>query len=243
MRVAAATLLLCLISAAPVTAQDMLIPPAPLPTLPATASSAEGFVPRGWIIEARATGDLDGDGDADLAMVLRSANPALIISNDGMGEPSFNTNPRLLLVAFADTGGRLRLAVQNGDYIARRTDPVQSDSFSAEGDGFVIQRGTLRVRQELFMSAGGWGMFNVTHTFRWQHGRLELIGLDRVSTQRNTGEMELVSINYSTGKVKLTATRIDSDQETVRWKTLPDRRRISIDEMGDGLAYQDGFED
>lgn len=242
MRPFAVAFLLCLAAAPAALAQDLVIPPVRIPTLATAAATAEGFVPRGWGIEARATGDLDGDGDADLAMVLRSADPALVIDNDGLGEPSFDTNPRILAVAFAAPGGGYRLGVQNATYIARRTNPVQSDSFSVDGDGFTILRGTLRVRQELFMSAGGWGKFNVTHTFRWQHGRLELIGLDRVYTQRNTGEMELVSINYSTGKVKLTTTRIDSDEETVRWKTLPDRRRISIDEMGDGLEFQSGFD-
>src|SRR4028119_662896 len=122
MRHALRMLFLCL-ALLPVaaTAQEIEVPAVAYPTLPATAATAEGFVPRGWRIDARAQGDLNGDGAADLALVLRGTDPANIVSNQSFGPSNFDTNPRILAVALAERGGGYRLGAQDPRLIPPHT--------------------------------------------------------------------------------------------------------------------------
>jgi hypothetical protein len=248
MRIAAAAPLFSAVvfvaSATSAAAQELVIPDAQIPTLPASAATIEGFVPPGWAVEARAAGDLDGDGVQDAALVLHGKDAALVVDSANYGPPQLDTNPRVLAVVFGRSAGGYRLGLQNATLIPRRTEPNMDDPFdSVTGGGLSVQGQSIRVQLGLFMSAGGWGMFNVTYTFRWQHDRLEMIGYDRNDTQRNTGDIRSVSINYSTGKAKISTGNIESDEDKVEWKTLPDRRRLSIEEIGDGLEFNAGFDE
>jgi len=226
---------------APAAAQDLDIPPARIPTLPATVLNLDGLIPAGWRMETKALGDLDGDGVTDVAMVVQGADRALVLANEGFGSERLDTNPRMLVVALGRKGGGYRVLVQNATLIPRHTMPTMSDPFDWEAGGLAIHGRTIRVRLELFMNAGGWGMSNTTYSFRWQNNRLELIGYDLNETQRNSGETRSVSINYSTGKVKISTGNIERDAQQVSWKTLPNRRRLSIEQVGDGLEFDSGF--
>ncbi|PZQ18067.1 MAG: hypothetical protein DI565_04990 [Ancylobacter novellus] len=213
-------------------------PPAPIPTLSATAASIDGFAPKAWRVEAKATGDLDGDGKDDAAFVLHGADPALVLKNpDGIGGDEIDTNPRILGVALA-AGGGYRLAVQNATLIPRRVQPNIDDAFSADG-GLSIARGSVRVAISLFANAGGWGASDVAFTFRLDDGTLRLVGYDRTDTQRNTGETETISINYLSGRMSDAKGRVDQDpkkQKTV-WRKAPAAQGPTIDAIGDGIEF------
>ncbi|MFC3693329.1 hypothetical protein [Chenggangzhangella methanolivorans] len=213
-------------------------PPAAIPTLPAAASSVEGFAPQGWTVEAKAAGDLDGDGKPDAAFVLHGADPKLVIDNkDGIGGDEIDTNPRILGVALATDGG-YRLAVQNATLIPRRDQPNIDDAFSADG-GLSIARGAVKVAISLFANAGGWGMSNISYTFRLKGGTLELVGYDRDDTQRNSGEVEVVSINYLSGKMSDAKGRIDQDAKDYKtvWRRAPAKIGPAIEAIGDGVEF------
>jgi hypothetical protein len=217
---------------------DLVIPEVRYPALPATAANAEGFAPAGWAIERRAGGDLDGDGAADLAFVLRMRDPANILSHDGLGNNPFDTNPRILGIAFAAAGGRgYRLALQNHVLIPRRDFPTQEDPFFADDAEFAIAGGKLRLSLYRFMNAGGWDMGPTTFTFRWRDGALRLIGYDFVNVRRNSGRMTNLSINYLTRRVRTATGNIGSDRERVRWTRLRPAPLPTIDHIGDGLAF------
>ena len=218
---------------------ELVIPPVSYPALPATATDAAGFAPRGWRVEARAIGDLSGDGRADLAIVLRMNDPANILAHDLLGDNPFDTNPRILAVALGGAGGGYRLAAQDHALIARRDYPTQSDPFEGE---FAIAGGSLNVTVRLFMSAGGWGAGSSSFRFRWRDNGLRLIGYDHLDVQRNSGCMTRLSINYLTGRVKRSSGRTDVDRETVRWSRLPVRALLAIDRIGDGIAFDAGGE-
>lgn len=211
-------------------------PAATIPALPATASSVEGFAPTGWTVEAKASGDLDGDGKPDAAFVLHGADSKLVIDNkDGIGGEEIDTNPRILGVALATADG-FQLVAQNATLIPRRTEPNIVDAFEAEG-GLAIARGAVKIDISLFASAGGWGMSNVGFTFRLDGGALRLIGYDRSDTQRNTGETETVSVNYLSGRMSVAKGRIDDDKEKTVWKKAPAAKGPTIDQIGDGLEF------
>ncbi|HWU94067.1 MAG TPA: hypothetical protein VN029_00635 [Sphingomonas sp.] len=217
------------------------LPPVRYPVLAAESPNAQGFAPEGWVLESSVTGDLDGDGRADLAFALHMTDPANIRKNEGgfCGD-TIDTNPRILGVAIARPGGAYRLVVQNHGLVPRRDNPCADDWFASDGEmggGLAIERGNVIVTLGRFMSAGGWGMGRTAFTFRWKARALRLIGFDVENTQRNSGETSSLSINYLTRVVRIAHGRIDSDDQNIRWTRLKGTGLPTIDAIGDGLAY------
>jgi hypothetical protein len=234
--------LLCFIlsgGSTPIAAQELVIPEVTYPALAKKAASAAGFVPQGWVLEGQASGDLNRDGIADLALVLRQNEPKNVVEHSGLGERPLNTNPRILAVAFREgPAGDYILQAENHTLIPRREDPVQVDPFGDDNGGIAIERGGLNITLHLFMTAGGWDMFTATHKFQHRNNRFELSGYDRSSVHRASGKTNDISVNYLTGKMKLATGHIASDKPTkVTWKTLPRRSPPSLDELGDGLSF------
>ncbi len=211
-------------------------PPAKIPTLPQSGAKAEDFAPSGWVVEAKAEGDLDGDKITDIAFVLHGTDPTLTLKNDGLGPDEVDTNPRILGVAIA-RGGAFRLVAQNATLIPRNDIPTRDDPF--EASGLSIARGAVKLSLGLFMSAGGWGASNVSFLFRVRDGRLETIGYDRSDTQRNSGETETISVNYITRKMSRAKGSIETDPDKDKkvWTTLKGPAP-SIDQIGDGLDFE-----
>jgi hypothetical protein len=222
--------------AAPPQAQELAIPEAVYPALPREAPAADGFVPSGWVLESRAEGDLDRDGLVDLALVLRQADPANVVSNEGLGENPFDTNPRILAVALRRPSGGYRLALENRTLIPRRVDPVMADPLS-EG-GISVARGALKVTLHMFMSAGGWAMSHTTYSLRLRDGGVELIGFDRRTTHRGSGETDETSVNYLTGRMKRSTGHSGEDEpRKVTWTAMPRRPPPSLEAVGNGLSF------
>lgn len=212
------------------------VPPAAIPALPESAADAIGFTPAGWRVESHAEGDLDRDGRPDIAFVIREHDPAKIVSHDALGEDPLDSNPRILVVAFAGEDGRYRLVEANHELIPRRTVPTLIDPF----DGIAIDRGSVLVQLTRFQSAGSWSAGNHAYRFRWQDGAMALIGYDSFDVRRNTGETMNVSVNFLTRRMSVGSGRIDLENEDTRWRNLPRRALLTIDEVGDGLAFDPG---
>ena len=223
-----------------VSAQDTELPPVSYPTLVATATDAKGFVPHGWKLEAQDSGDLDRDGLPDLALALQQQDPRNIIPNGPLCGDTLDTNPRVLAVALAQRGGGYRLVMQNHSLVPRRDNACAEDWVASDGvtgGGLDVTRGTVRVRLGRFMSAGGWSMGSSTFTFRWQQGALRLIGFDYTNVQRNSGEMETLSVNYLTRRAKIGEGSISDDSLKTRWSTIPASPLLTIDEVGNGMEF------
>lgn len=162
------------------------------------------FVPRGWVLESVARGDLNHDGRSDAALVLLRDDPALRIKNDGMGEDPIDTNPRRLLVLLGSAAGYR--AVASSDSLIPPPGSEESRCLAdrmAEG-GVTIKRGTLQVAMQNWLSCGSYGVTNRTYSLRLEGARLRLIGYDRLDFMRSSGEGEELSANFLTGRYRRT---------------------------------------
>jgi hypothetical protein len=223
---------MALTAAAAEARQDLVIPSVDYPALPRTATRAEGFAVAGWRVEQTARGDINADGIADLAFVLRDQDPANILTHDGFGESPFDSNPRILGVALGDGAG-FTLVAQDHALILRRDNPSMDDPFA----GIEIGGGSLKVRLQLFMSAGGWSTGPYTFTLRHQDDAVRLIGYDHTNTQRNTGEVTEVSVNFLTGRRSDGTGAIDSDEMRKVWSRTP-VGPLPLDQVGDGFLFE-----
>lgn len=240
MRVVMASLLLPLCSGGPAAAVDgdLVVPPVTYPRLVSHASSVEAFVPAGWRLESKASGDLNGDGQADVVLVLREDSPRNVVDARAQGGPErYDTNPRILAVIFANVARGYDLALENHTLIARTTEPSQQDPLDPDGvqaGGIEIKNGALLVTLGYF----GGDMGRKTYTFRFQNRGFALIGYDSVNVVRSKGTIGQVSVNYSTRRMKYRAGTISSDVDKVTWTTLMPKPLLTIDKVGDGLEFQ-----
>jgi hypothetical protein len=234
MRVVLGTVLAAMTSA-PSLADMAEPPPVNVPRLSATASAIEGFAPQGWIVEAKAEGDLNADGKSDVAFVLHQADTKNVLKNEGLGSDEVDTNPRILGVAVARPGG-YRLTVQNATLIPRHVQSTVDDPFSEEAGDLAIAKGSVKVGLHFFANAGSWRTSNTTFTFRLVGDGLELIGFDRSEVMRNSGEMTSISVNYPAGRMSLGKGSIEDDKEATTWRKAP-KRGPRIEAIGDGLEF------
>lgn len=215
-------------------AQELVIPDVAYPTLPAAGANAAAFAPAGWRVESEASGDVNADRVADLAIVLRMEAPANILTHAGLGNNPLDTNPRLFVVALGRPGGGYRLVVQNRDLIPRHIEPTQEDPYNA----IAIERGAVQVGLSRMMNAGGWDAGTTLFTFRWRDDALRLIGFEYFNAHRGSGQFSSLSVNYLTRRASVTTGNVSSDDESVRWARLPARvSPPTIDEIGDGLEF------
>ena len=229
-------LLACLIAGNAAQAQDEP-PPVRWPVLAQSARDAAGFAPRGWAVEASRSGDIDADGIADLVAILHQRSPGNVLRNDQTITNGLDTNPRLLIVALGRRGGSYRLLHANHTLIPRWTESNLEDPLGALDD-FVVGRGRFVVPLHLFASSGGWGSFERSFKFRVDGKRCVLIGYDERYQQRNTGEATITSINYVTGAREVTTvTATDDTPARTRRDRLPRRPLLTIDDVGDGMAF------
>lgn len=214
---------------------DELARPVAYPAIPAAAADPAGFTPAGWAVDMESRGDLNGDGAADLLLVLRMTDPQNVVREDGVVDRELDTNPQMLLVAFADLAKKAySLALADHALIPRHTNPNMEPPLESA----AIVKGTVQVSLHLFMTAGGWYTSNTKFTFRYQDGCFKLIGYDSRALKRNTGAMESVSINYLTKKAKVTKGDLEDEETEASWKPLRRPDLLCLEAIGDGLDFE-----
>ncbi len=149
----------------------------PAPTIQTQSATAEGFAPTGWSVLQKAVGDLDGDGRADLALIVQNdKQPEALSGFNQDGEEGRKFWPRLLVVALADANGPgYHRLLANAAFISvhqfRSLDDV------LEGEPMAVSKGVLSVSFHQFASMGSWSMGNTDYKFRYRDGAMSLIGI------------------------------------------------------------------
>lgn len=190
---------------------------------PLTAKTANGFVPKGWKLFSKASGDLNKDGKPDLALIIEKVDRRNLIPNESLGADTLNTNPRRLVVAFGENNG-YRLTVQNDHFIPTEHSedaPCLADPlYDMVNKGLSIEGGLLFLNFNYWYSCGTWFVNSEKYTFRWQHNKFELIGLDVSEFHRASLDEKKYSINYSTGIIETTTGGNLSGEEKYQPKTV-----------------------
>nr|WP_246587132.1 lysozyme inhibitor LprI family protein [Stakelama flava] len=190
-------------------------------------------IPSKWAQVALARGDLNDDGRADAALLLRDTDPALKLVRGG---GAFDTNPYLLAVYFADPGGGYRRVLENHRLIPRHRSRAVDD---VTNGGIAIANGNLQISLGLFSGSNS-GMGNRSFTFRWRKGanlhsgRFLLTGFDSMEVNRADGGVLSDSYDYLTGRKKHGVGSIEKDATRFAWSDLPRHRLIGLNEVGDG---------
>jgi hypothetical protein len=167
--------------------------------------------PPGWFVKSKATGDLDGDGKADIALVFEFQKA----TEETRPDSSKNSGaPRILAVyLYQPAAGAYRLLLQNNTFIPRYgeggMDPEPFDGVDIRGKRLFVNieflRGYIRYR------------------FRFQQGDLFLIGAD--SGGASGGMLSSFSANFLTGLAKAEKGPIDADKLSVTWLRIPRQLR------------------
>ena len=218
------------------------------PQIAAHAAAVEGLVPTGWRVEQRLQGDLDRDGRNDVVLVLKMTDAANVLQVDERTPEPLDTNPRMLIAALMDPAGGYRTETQDHALIPRGVSTDQDESLDESGTtgggGVGINTaGTVTVTLSQFASMGSWQMGETSFNFRYQDGCLRLIGYERSTVQRNTGETNALSINYLTGRAWRTQGSVDHDGEPPkRWLRLPKQPLQCLEQVGDGLMFNPKIE-
>lgn len=168
--------------------------------LPATADTADKFVPRGWRMETETddalAGDLNGDGLAD--RVLRLVQDLAVETSDAAPRTRF----RALVVLLGKPGGGFaRAAASTRLLLCSTCAGVRGDPAGGGNIQVRVERAVIVVEQQ------SGSRFSYNHTLRFRHdraaGRFLLIGEDFDNHDTATGDRTHESTNYLTG-IKLT---------------------------------------
>ena len=227
---------ICLAGAKPAPDAPDWVPAAVTASLPRSAPALSGLAPRGWRIEQAVRGDLNHDGRIDVVAILKGDDPACRVRPPS-GTESIDTNPRIVVIAFGTAHG-YALELVNAAVIPRRDDPYMDDPIEecGRGCGLALHGDVVRLGVRNFRSAGGWTTNINTLSFRWDGRRFALIGFDRETIQRNSGETETLSANFITGRMSIAKGSIENDRPgRPYWSRIPPRPPESLETIGDAL--------
>ncbi|MFC4211835.1 hypothetical protein ACFOWA_11615 [Pedobacter lithocola] len=203
-------------------------------TIKKTASKITDFIPPKWKLIAEAKGDLNKDGLEDCALVIENTDDKNFISNaDRLGGDTLNINPRYLLVIFKKSNSVYELVTKNTSLIPpinSQDSPCLTDPF-AENGGIEINKGLLSVHLQNFYSCGAWEVYNFDYIFRYQNRQFELIGYNKSSLHRSSGEETSKTISFSTMKMNYTSginAFKDGNKPKTVWKNIKPRKLLSL---------------
>lgn len=205
------------------------------PKFPTQPVAAEALVPKGWTVEERLSGDLDGDRRPDLVLVLRGADPVCIVRHGGFGTDPLDTNPRAVVAALATPAG-FRVIAVNDRLIGRHLAPTVFEP-PGDGGGYTLANGALVVDLRFFASSGTYRVASRKFIFRWRGGRLVLVGFDSMEGSRSTLAFEDTSVNYLTGRMKLTIEKEQRPPQS-RWVSRPRKPLLDLSQIGDAWEFE-----
>lgn len=194
--------------------------------------NVQAFIPKNWNVLSKVEGDLNADGQADLALIIENTDPENIVSNEGFGASTLDLNPRKLLILFKKNQSYRLISSNTTLPSAGSADsPCLSDPLG-EAEVLQIKKGVLKITLHYWLSCGSWFVTNNVYSFRYQNQAFKLIGFDTTSFHRASGETAQQSINFLTAKIKNT-TGLNEFAESeepfkISWTTLKSKATYTL---------------
>lgn len=212
---AAAVLLSTLQS--PVAAQDER-PRINIDAIANEGQKAGDFIPKGWKLEEKVSGDLNDDGVTDHALKLVEDKPS---TEDAPADRN-----RALVIVFADKDGNLKRAAVSDKLLQCTSCGGAFYGVSDAPANVKIEKGVLIIDQD----RGSRWVTETTYRFRYdeQPSMFILIGFDYTSRDRTNGDVASESTNYLTGK-RITTT--GKGKKTASKTTVVKKMRYSLEEV------------
>ena len=204
---------------------------------PAFAGDAHPFsewIPKGWRLIAHTSGDLNRDGLEDAVLVAEKSDSANFRQNrESLGASVINLNPRRLVILFRRPGGFDKILGRDNLLPSEHDEDVPCLADRLDGGGVSIKRGNLVIELHTWLSCGSYGVKHETFTFRPEGARMRLIGYDCSEFSRSSGEQADFSINYLTGRKKITKelNAFRDSKPEVSWEKLVLQRRFYLDDI------------
>jgi len=205
-------------------------------------SDINDFVGGKWEIADAYYGDLNKDGQDDVAIVAveNDLDNIIIQPELSLGPDTLYTSPRMLMVALKE-GEKYRMVAKNKHFLPPANDvdqPCLAEPLSEPG-GISISKGVLTISLHYWYSCGSWYVSDDTYVFRYQNDKMQLIGFSSSSFHRSSGEMASVSVNYSTKKKQTTTGGNMFDEELDKpqdqWENIKINQLFDLDEMNDEI--------
>lgn len=167
--------------------------PEAMEAIPASARALEAFVPKGWRIEQRVPGHLDGDAVRDMVLVLRQTDPANIRRGEPLAEDvEVDLNPRIVLGL---------LNIPDGYRVVARNDrliPAPDNEFVIDPlEEIVLKNRTLKLTISLFVTMGSYYTSTSVFHFRLDDECLHLTRYEEVSMRRNDLTEQRKVVDYA----------------------------------------------
>ena len=189
-------------------------------------SNPVDLIPAGYTVVEKSVGDLNKDKQDDYVFIIKSTNKNEIVHDEQRGE--LDRNRRGIIIALRD-GDKYRLTAKN------------LACFSSENeDGGVyfapeLDVGITKGNLDVSYSHGRYGYWS--YTFRFQHGKFEMIGYDS-SEDRGPVIERVTSINFSTQKMLFKEnTNLDAEsgdeQFKETWTKIPTDKLIDLEKIHD----------
>ncbi|MFZ6712301.1 hypothetical protein [Undibacterium sp. TC9W] len=151
--------------------------------LPATAQALRDFVPSGWTVENQVSGDLNGDGLADIAAVVV----------EGKGTAEAYDRQRGLIVLLAGAGKGYSLLGSNDKLLQ-----CQGCGGVKDGVNVAVKNGVLVVSQ--YSGSREYSVYTWRFRLDAASQRLQMIGIDEEEADGMVGKGSTVSTNLLTGQ-------------------------------------------
>ena len=188
-----------------------------------------GILKEKYVVLKEARGDLDADGTEDRSLVVALADRDKVDDQEGMEMRAPDRNQRIWFVWLGGTDG-YRLIGKNSaiipsDEYTHCDDPL---------DAISMKRNSLYLETHYWCSAGGWGQGNATVQFLYRDGALLLAGKEEAHDSRATGEGEMISTNYLSGRRKVQRTVDHGDPEGAPvWRRLKNAKPVYFDDVAE----------
>lgn len=151
--------------------------------LPATAQTLRDFVPAGWSVENQVSGDLNGDGLADIAAVVV----------EGKDSAGADDRQRGLIVLLASAGKGYSLLGSNDKLLQ-----CQGCGGVKDGVNLTIKNGVLVVSQ--YSGSREYSVYTWRFRLDAASQRLQMIGVDEEEADGMVGKGSTISTNLLTGQ-------------------------------------------